>query len=678
MDKRKKPVLVIMAAGMGSRYGGLKQIDPVDSDGHVIIDFSIYDAVRAGFEKAVFIIKKENEADFEEVIGKRIRKYIEVEYAYQELDRLPLGYRVPEGRVKPFGTGHAILCCKGLVDGPFAVINADDYYGVHAFKRIYDYLWEHADDDKYRYAMVGYVLENTLTENGHVARGICETDGDGYLIGIRERTRIEKRGQGAAYTEDEGESWTDIPADSTVSMNMWGFTESILSELETRFPRFLDENLKSNPLKCEFFLPSVVGQLIAEEKARVQVLKSEDRWYGVTYREDKDKVMKAMAELKKRGVYPAGLWEGAVEEVREAVKEQELAGQFQIDGEVVSAASYGSGHINDTYLIKTDMGKKYILQRMNRSIFKDTEALMENVVKVTEYLKKEIVKKGGNPERETLNIIRTIQNDNYYQAPDGECYRMYRFIEGATSYDQVKTPADFYNSAVAFGNFQAMLAGFPANELHETIPDFHDTVKRFAKLKRAVEEDKEKRADKVRSEIDFACAREKDAHVLMDMLKAGELPLRVTHNDTKLNNIMIDDESGKGICVIDLDTVMPGLSVNDFGDSIRFGANTATEDERDVSKVSLDMELFEVYVRGFAEGCRGRLTAKEMEMLPMGAKLMTYECGIRFLTDYLEGDVYFKIHRPGQNLDRCRTQFALVADMERKWEEMQAVVKKYC
>lgn len=359
-------------------------------------------------------------------------------------------------------------------------------------------------------------------------------------------------------------------------------------------------------------------------------------------------------------------------------KELMIAGEFEIPEKIVSVEVYGSGHINDTYLARTDGSKRYILQRMNRSIFQDTEGLMENVVKVTEYLKKEIVRQGGDPERETLNIIPTKKNENYYQAENGDCYRMYRFIEGATSYDQVETPQDFYNSAVAFGNFQAMLSNFPANELHETIKDFHDTVKRFANLKKAVEEDVVGRAASVQEEIAFAYAREADSHVLMDLLAAGELPLRVTHNDTKLNNIMIDDETGKGLCVIDLDTVMPGLSVNDFGDSIRFGANTAAEDEPDVSKVSLDMDLFEIYVKGFAEGCKGKLTAKEMEMLPMGAKMMTYECGIRFLTDHLQGDVYFKVHRPNHNLDRCRTQFALVADMEKKWDEMHAVVKKYC
>ena len=306
---KNKPVLVIMAAGMGSRYGGLKQIDPIDKDGHIIIDFSIFDAIRAGFEKIVFIIKKANEKDFKEVIGNRMEKYVQVEYVFQELCNLPEGYSVPEGRVKPFGTGHAILSCKDVIDGPFAVINADDYYGPTAYKMIYDYLDSHSDDDKYRYTMVGYVLENTLTDNGHVARGVCETDENHYLTGITERTHIEKKEDGAYYTEDDGQTWHEIPEGSTVSMNLWGFSESILKELDARFSKFLDENLEKNPLKCEYFLPTVVNELLDENKATVEVLKSMDKWYGVTYKEDKAFVMDAIQKLKDDGLYPEKLWE---------------------------------------------------------------------------------------------------------------------------------------------------------------------------------------------------------------------------------------------------------------------------------------------------------------------------------------------------------------------------------
>ena len=304
-----EPVLVIMAAGMGSRYGGLKQIDPIDPEGHLIIDFSIFDAVRAGFKKVVFIIKKEIESDFKEMIGDRISHFIEVSYVYQELDTLPEGYQLPEGRIKPWGTAHALLCCLETVHAPFAVINADDYYGKDAFTTIYNYLLNAKDDNYYRYAMVGYVLENTLTENGSVARGVCVVDSNHMLTNITERTRIEKTATGAAFTEDDGITWVNIDPHAIVSMNMWGFTPSILKEIKNKFSHFLDTSLPVNPLKCEYFLPSVVSDLLNDHQATVEVFTSTDRWYGVTYKEDKETVMHAIQSLKDHHVYPKHLWE---------------------------------------------------------------------------------------------------------------------------------------------------------------------------------------------------------------------------------------------------------------------------------------------------------------------------------------------------------------------------------
>ena len=305
---KRKPVLVIMAAGMGSRYGGLKQVDPVDCYGNLIIDFSIYDAIYAGFEKVIFVIKKEIENDFKERIGKRISKQVQVEYVYQDIYNLPKGYPIPEGRVKPWGTGHAILSCKPMIEGSFAVINADDYYGRDAFKKIYEWLSQIEDNEKYQYGMIGYQLYNTLTENGHVARGICTIDEKQRLLGIHERTRIEKHENRAEYTEDDGKTWAELPEQTIVSMNMWGFTKSILEELEKRFGVFLDKELGSNPLKCEYFLPSVVDDLLKENRAEVTVLSSKDRWYGVTYKEDKQMVVQAIQGLKEKGLYPEKLW----------------------------------------------------------------------------------------------------------------------------------------------------------------------------------------------------------------------------------------------------------------------------------------------------------------------------------------------------------------------------------
>lgn len=303
----KKPVLVIMAAGMGSRYGGLKQIDPIDSDGHIIIDFSIFDAKRAGFEEVIFIIKRETEKDFKEIIGNRMSKIMKVHYAYQEINDIPLGNIVPQGRQKPWGTAHAIYCCRDIIDGPFAVINADDYYGVEAFQLIYDYLLQHTDDTQYRYAMVGYQIEKTLTENGTVARGVCEVNEDHQLINIIERTKIKKTDYGAAYSEDDNK-WYDLPSQATVSMNLWGFSKSIIKEISDGLQPFLDDGLISNPLKCEYFIPSVVSHLLNKKKATVEVLTTADQWYGVTYKEDKPIIVEAIEKMKKDGIYPTMLW----------------------------------------------------------------------------------------------------------------------------------------------------------------------------------------------------------------------------------------------------------------------------------------------------------------------------------------------------------------------------------
>ena len=305
-----KPVLVVMAAGMGSRYGGLKQIDPVGNFHQKIIDYSIYDAKRAGFETVVFVIKHEIEDLFKSAIGSRLSAFMDVKYAFQELSDLPEGYTVPEGRIKPFGTAHAILAARKVVDGPFAVVNADDYYGPEAFKVIYDYLSTHQDQpDCYEYAMVGYLLGNTVTEHGHVARGVCEEDANNFLQSVTERVHIEKDGADARFTEDDGKTWTPLSGNTIVSMNLWGLTRSFIDEAWARFPAFLDQTLEKNPLKGEYFLPGVISQLLAENKARVKVLRSRDKWHGVTYQEDKPVVVAAIKAMTDSGLYPDNLWE---------------------------------------------------------------------------------------------------------------------------------------------------------------------------------------------------------------------------------------------------------------------------------------------------------------------------------------------------------------------------------
>ena len=300
-----EPTLVIMAAGMGSRFGGLKQMTPVDEEGHFIIDFSLYDAYQAGFRRVAFIIKREIEQTFRKTIGARMEKWFHVDYVYQELDRLPEGFAVPEGRKKPWGTAHAVACCRGVVEGPFAVINSDDFYGRGAYEEIYRFLTEH--ETPHHYAMLGYQLRNTVTEFGSVARGVCHVQ-DGMLLDITERTKIFKRGQDAAYTED-GETFVPLSGDSLVSMNFWGFTPEILDEIWDAFPAFLAENLPVNPEKCEFYLPTFVGSRLAEKKVSVRVLPCMETWHGVTYKEDLDSVKSAIGQLKREGKYPARLWE---------------------------------------------------------------------------------------------------------------------------------------------------------------------------------------------------------------------------------------------------------------------------------------------------------------------------------------------------------------------------------
>ena len=360
---------------------------------------------------------------------------------------------------------------------------------------------------------------------------------------------------------------------------------------------------------------------------------------------------------------------------------KEVISHFDFVGTLISCEPYGSGHINDTFLLEykiRHMGVvPIILQRMNTNIFKQPIELMENILNVTAFLREKIIENNGDPERETLTVILNKQGLPFYKDSHNQYWRAYHFITCATGYDEVKCDEDFYQSALAFGKFQSLLADYPAQTLHETIPDFHNTKVRFEVFKAAVEKDICGRAKDVLTEIQFILEREDVANVLTDMQNAGKLPLRVTHNDTKLNNVLIDDKTHQGICVIDLDTVMPGLAINDFGDSIRFGASTGAEDEKDLSLIQCDMHLFEVYTKGFIEGCDGKLTDEEIKALPLGAKVMTFECGMRFLTDYLQGDTYFKIKYPEHNLDRCRTQLKLVADIEKKWDTMNEIVSKY-
>lgn len=354
---------------------------------------------------------------------------------------------------------------------------------------------------------------------------------------------------------------------------------------------------------------------------------------------------------------------------------------FGFSGEYIGVRAYGQGHINDTYAayFQEESGdfKRYLIQRINEKVFKQPEELMKNIYGVTNFLRHEIERDGGDPDRETLTLLKTTTKDLYFKDGFASYWRAYKFIEDTYTYQVVPDANVLYESGKAFGKFQKNLSTFPADHLFDTIPNFHNTFSRYMQFMEAVFNDTHGRVKDAQKEIDFVIERKKDTQILLDLSKIGELPIRVTHNDTKLNNVLIDRKTGKGICVVDLDTVMPGLSSYDFGDAIRFGANPAAEDEKDLSKVWMELSYFEAYVKGYLEEAGSSLTDKEIEMLPMGAKLMTFECGMRFLADHLAGDTYFKIHKENHNLDRARTQFKLVADMEKKWKKMQKIVEKY-
>ncbi len=357
-----------------------------------------------------------------------------------------------------------------------------------------------------------------------------------------------------------------------------------------------------------------------------------------------------------------------------------ICGAFAVEGRYVSSCPIPSGHINDTYCSEFESGGRrlrYVNQRINHLVFREPDKLMENIERVTRFAREQIEATGGDAMRETLNIVPALDGMSFHRTAEGSYWRMFHFIGGARTYDKVEDLRHVYAASRAFGAFQKMLSRLPGERLHETIPFFHHSRKRFEAFSEALAQDVKGRASEVRPEIDFVLAREKDTGIVVDGLAAGRIPERVTHNDTKLNNVMIDDATGEGLCVIDLDTVMPGSVLYDFGDSVRLGAATAAEDEQDLAKVGFDIRMFDRLAEGYLDAARDFLTAEEVRLLAFSAKLLTLECGIRFLTDHLKGDVYFKIHREAHNLDRCRTQFKMVAEMERQMDDMDAVVRRY-
>lgn len=665
----KEPILVIMAAGIGSRYGGLKQMDAIGPGGELIIDYSIYDAIEAGFKKVVFIINRKIEKEFKEIIGHRLNEFIDVNYAFQEITDVPDEVHIPKERIKPWGTAHAIYSARNYIDAPFAVINADDYYGKDAFYQMYKAL----KSDKMnmdRFVMVGYQLKNTVTEHGYVSRGVCKVNEYGILEDVVERARIEMKDGELYYVEEE--QWTKLDDNQTVSMNMWGFTTEIIETIGSDIADFLNEKIEENPLKCEYYLPYVVNQMVSEQKIKVDVLSTKEKWYGVTYKDDKEKVVNALNQMVDAGRYPSLLWKN-----KELKK---ISQQFKLKGQVVLVESYGDGHINDTYKIVCENEERktpYILQRVNHTIFTNVEGLMTNIENVTNYLNDLIRDQDNGQGYEVLTLISTVDNKSYYKDGKGNYYRVYEFVMNATGHTFATDNKMLYEAGVAFGRFQTMLKDFPADILSETIEGFHHTMNRYNRFIEVVDLDSHRRCQSCQEEIEFVMNRKSLAVQVVELLESGALPLRVTHNDTKINNVLLDNETGEGRCVIDLDTVMPGSALYDFGDAIRSSASQAKEDEEDLSLVLLDLQRFEAYTKGYLQEVKEDLWDKEKELLKMAGILLTFECGMRFLTDYLEGDVYFKIHKPEHNLIRAKNQFKFVEEMENRIDEIDDVINKY-
>lgn len=657
---------------MATRYGSLKQLDAFGPHGETIIEYSIHDALKAGFGNVVFVIRESIEQEFKEVMQQRLPAHIPVAYVAQELDMLPAGYHVPEGRVKPWGTAHAVWVASAKIQGPFAVINADDFYGYESFKLASDFLQESTDLKEY--GLIGYRLRNTLSEHGSVSRGICSLGPDHTLASLTELTQITRSTDGSITVQDEHAQHWELDGEELVSMNLMAFKPSVLPYFEQYLQEFLDE--KGQELKAEFYLPSVVNQVLSAGLARVQVIPTPEKWFGVTYPQDKAHTTEQIRLLTEANVYPRPLWDdftlhpGKAIALQAEAKLRDVLAHFQLEGSVASIIPYGSGHIHDTYAVANDQPTcpNYLLQRINHHVFRNVPLLMENIGLVTLHLRQKLQHiPGARPDEEVLTLVPTQDNLGYYRDPDGNFWRVYLLLEGTRSYDIVETPQQAYEGGKAFGKFLALLADLDASQLHESIPDFHNIENRLRLLTQATRLNAAGRVAQVDKELRFVWQRGEEMSSICRLGRAGKLPLRTTHNDTKFNNVLLDRHD-KALCVIDLDTVMPGFLAYDYGDAIRTTVNKAAEDEEDLSKIKVDYELFRAFTEGFLQETSAFLTEEEVNSLEPGVRLLPYIMGVRFLTDYIEGDHYYKIHFPEHNLQRARAQFRLVEVLEENSE----------
>ncbi|PTX18088.1 nucleotidyltransferase-like protein [Pontibacter mucosus] len=676
----KSPTLLVLAAGMASRYGSLKQLDAFGPNGETIIEYSIHDAVKAGFGKVVFVIRESIEKEFKALMQERLPAHIPVAYVAQELDMLPEGYHVPEGRSKPWGTAHAVWVASSSIQEPFAVINADDFYGYESFKLAADFLQESSDAQEY--GLIAYTLANTLSDHGSVSRGICTQAPNGTLASLTELTQITRTPGGSITVQDEGAQHWQLTGEELVSMNLMAFKPSVLPYFGQYLKAFLDE--KGQELKSEFYLPSVVNQMLAAGTAQVKVIPTPEKWFGVTYPEDKANTTRQIAKLIEAKVYPSLLWENTTQQLGKETDKQmdtklrDVLAHFALEGGVSSVILYGSGHIHDTYAVKNSQPEcpDYLLQRVNHHVFKNVPLLMENIEQVTEHLRQKLQDiPGARPEEEVLTLVPTQNNQSYYHDPEGNFWRVYLLLEGTRSYDIVETPQQAFEGGKAFGRFLALLADLDATQLHDSIPDFHNIENRLRLLAEAVKQDPVGRVAQVSKELGFVQQRAEEMSTIRRLGREGKLPLRTTHNDTKFNNVLLD-KYDKALCVIDLDTVMPGYVAYDFGDAIRTTVNKAAEDEADLSKIKVDYDLFKAFTEGFLQETNAFLTEEEVNSLEPGVRLLPFIMGVRFLTDYIDGDNYYKIHFPEHNLQRARAQFRLVEVLEENRERLQNTIQK--
>ncbi|WP_276496641.1 phosphotransferase [Pontibacter litorisediminis] len=676
----KSPTLLILAAGMATRYGSLKQLDAFGPNGETIIDYSIHDAVRAGFGKVVFVLRKSIEEEFKAVMQHRLPAQVTAEYVTQELDMLPTGYQVPSGRTKPWGTGHAVWVASAKLQEPFAVINADDFYGYESFKLAADFL--NNSKDEMEYGLIGFKLANTLSDHGSVSRGVCTFGPDHTLSALTELTKIIRTDNGRILVQDEDAAQNELKGDEIVSMNLMAFKPSVFPHFEKYLKVFLEE--KGNEPKAEFYLPSVVNAMLATGAARVQVIATPEKWFGVTYPEDKHSTTQQLLALLEAGIYPNSLWEELGRstpnntDAQAEARLREVLAQFDLKGSIASVQPYGSGHIHDTYAVKNgdDSCPDYLLQRINHNVFKNVPLLMENIDLVTQHLRQKLQHiPGARPDEEVLTLVPTQSKQSYHQDQDGNYWRVYLLLDGTRSYDIVETPQQAFEGGKAFGKFMSLLADLDTNQLHESIPDFHNIENRLRLLAEAVSRNPLDRVAQVREELDFVHKRAQDMSTICQLGRKGKLPLRTTHNDTKFNNVLLDKDD-KALCVIDLDTVMPGYVAYDFGDAIRTTVNKAAEDEPDLSKINADLDLFRAFTEGFLQETSAFLTEEEVNSLEPGARLLPYIMGVRFLTDYIDGDHYYKIHFPEHNLQRARAQFRLVEVLEEKTPLLQRMIQE--